>query len=158
MGWYIIFHRARPAFTCQLPFEACYDESFDECHNSTVSIFIKALKYCFRTDLKICTVFFADPGQWFKFYWLIYSYRFPSVIFSKVFSLWSHWSLLLYLSQFLRRRSSTLLPIQSSLAESIQQSESAAPWGRKSLYVCPHQLPSLCLSLFLPQSHTHICK
>lgn len=62
---------------------------------------------------------------------------------------------LLYLSQFLRRWSSTLLPIQSSLAKSIQQSESTAPWGRTTRSVCTPQLLSLCLSLFLPQWHTH---
>lgn len=62
---------------------------------------------------------------------------------------------LLYLSQFLRRWSSTLLPIQSSLAKSIQQSESTAPWGRTTRSVCTPQLLSLCLFLFFPQWHTH---
>lgn len=57
---------------------------------------------------------------------------------------------LLYSSQFLWRWPSTLLSIESPLVESIQQSQSTAPRGRKTRSLCPPQL-----FLFLTQSYTH---
>lgn len=59
----------------------------------------------------------------------------------------SFWSIFF---QFLRGRSSPLLSVQSALVESLQQSESAAPWGRntRSAY-------TLSYPLFISVSHTH---